>query len=549
MLSVYAPKNLQYFMDKFPEVKNLIASSDYISSCNFSMNFFPVVLNADHEVGMSMKVPISAYMCISQNTDLGVCFDQTISYDTYDDNIHLRSWSKFNSNMDQLSIYISDYLTSHHISPNRNFSIFMCRDRHTGFGYKLFRSIQLAYRLLSITWQIENPNQRNPSKHQEKIIKILKDIYSIVSHSWFKRWTFLGPLRYNNSHPVYFNQKEVVNLYQHKSDYIPVDIVLINFWAGYERNISLNSIDDRHDFMSEYITNINGNYQKDYLNNFAYCLKAEFINSYENLINNSNNDIYMQKLMQSIDHINNFANIVEWPNQIINQINEIIKNNKKFPNEYIWVLPMTSNQNSDNIMIISNKNKSRKTIDDILAKISQKHSFAIEYVSRIDEDYKNWIQINHNPSQGIYMPELSEYDCIIRFADGSYIYHKYSSAVQRSSDYSLYQDFIIIDSISNKIYRHWKALDSKDILSQTYTISVFAKLIKNLNHWISNKQLEASAYSKSMNQFSGKILWPIRKISEELLGSAIDIQITGSIYDYQIKLQKSNSKFIYIEKK
>ncbi len=138
MLSVYAPKNLQYFIDKFPEVKNLIASSDYISSCNFSMNFFPVVLNADHEVGMSMKVPISAYMCISPNTDLGVYFDQTISYDTYDDNIHLRPWSKFNSNMDQLSIYISDYLTSYHISTNRKFSIFMCRDRHTGFGYKLF---------------------------------------------------------------------------------------------------------------------------------------------------------------------------------------------------------------------------------------------------------------------------------------------------------------------------------------------------------------------------------------------------------------------------
>jgi hypothetical protein len=115
------------------------------------------------------------------------------------------------------------------------------------------------------------------------------------------------------------------------------------------------------------------------------------------------------------------------------------------------------------------------------------------------------------------MPELSEYDCIIRFADGSYIYQKYSSAVQRSSDGSLYPDYIILDSVSNKIYRQGRALDSKDIVSQTYTISLFAKLIDSLNNRVNNQDLEVSAYSKSMNQFSGKILSPLKKVTEDLL--------------------------------
>lgn len=109
------------------------------------------------------------------------------------------------------------------------------------------------------------------------------------------------------------------------------------------------------------------------------------------------------------------------------------------------------------------------------------------------------------------MPELSEYDCIIRFANGVFLYQKYSDFT------SLYPDYIILDSISNKIYRQGRALDSKDIVSQTYTISLFAKLIDNLNNRVNNQDLEVSAYSKSMNQFSGKILSPLKKVTEDLL--------------------------------
>ena len=50
MMNSYKEKDLTYFMSRFPAVANLILDSDYISSCNFSMNFFPVVLNADNEL-------------------------------------------------------------------------------------------------------------------------------------------------------------------------------------------------------------------------------------------------------------------------------------------------------------------------------------------------------------------------------------------------------------------------------------------------------------------------------------------------------------------
>lgn len=151
MLSSYTPKDLKYFMDNFPEVKNLIASGDYISGCNFSMNFFPVVLNADHEVGMSMKAPVSAYFIASKNQCSGIVLHKTINYDNFHDKALEYPRDRYNYNLDQLSIYITDYLTKHNVSTDWNLSIFMCRDRHTGFGYKLFWAVQLVWWLMNTT--------------------------------------------------------------------------------------------------------------------------------------------------------------------------------------------------------------------------------------------------------------------------------------------------------------------------------------------------------------------------------------------------------------
>ncbi len=542
MIWTYKSKDISYFMEKFPEVKNMILSSEYVSSCNFSMNFFPVVLNADNEIGMSMRVPLSAYFCVHKTATPWVSFDKSIFYDTYTDNINIYGWTKYGDKLDKLAEYVADYLKSYDIEPHLSINIFMPRDRNIWFWYKSFWSVMLSYWLLVETWQITDYENWNPA-HQEKIMKIVKDIYSLVSSQNFKRGTFLWPLRHKHAHPVYFNHEQMVNLYDHKAAELPVDIAILNFGSWYERNISLKSIDDFHKTMAAYIAKLDWTYKEDYLNKFAYCLKAEFINNYEMLISNTTSESYMQKFMTTIEHINNYARIVEWPNEMIDKINAIIKGHKQFESEHIWVLPMTSNQHSDNVMIIANKNKSRKTLANIIEKINDQYKCALEYISRIDSDYKNWIHVDHRHKKHISMPQHAQYDAVIRKLDGSSVYALYTHVM------SDYKDHLVIDSIANKIYMWGKSIDSTLLPSQTYTISFMKKLIDNINQWVPNSSLETSAYSKSMNQLSGKILSPLKKLTSDLLGSPIDIQVTGTLYTYDIKLQSSQDKIIFIEKK
>ena len=542
MMNSYKEKDLTYFMSRFPAVANLILDSDYISSCNFSMNFFPVVLNADNELWMSMRIPITSYLSVKSTLDGGVVFDTSIFYDAYADTIHERPISKSTQSINNLTAYILKYLQKHNVNPNVIIRIFMARDRDVGFWYKSFWVTMLAYRMLVVTGQISEHGKRD-TKQKDLILILVKKIYSLVEESMFKRGTFLWPLRFEHTHPVYFTNQEIVNLYQYTSDVLPVDIVVLNFGSWYEWNTSMQAIKEFHRSREKHIKAVWWQYQESYLNNFAYCLKAEFINAYEKLVTNQNGDMYIKRLMTTIDNINSFAKIVEWPNDMLEEINRLIKEHKWSNNEHIAVLPVTSNQYADNIMIIANKNKSRKTIATVIEKLNAKNACAIEYVSRIDKDYKTWIQIEHYPTRGIYLPGYEWYDCTVRSPDGKVVYKKYGDI------HTDYKDYLVVDSISNKIYKDGNSIDSAMLPSQVYTISILKTLLDKQNKRISNKVLPASAYSKSMNQFSGKILSPLKKLTTTLLWTPIQIHITWSLYDYEIKLTPSQDKFVFIEKK
>lgn len=541
-MNSYKEKDLGYFMSRFPAVANLILDSDYISSCNFSMNFFPVVLNADYELWMAMRIPITSYLCVKSTTHGGVQFDTSIFYDTYADAIHERPISKKTEGIDNLVAYITKYLQKHNVNPNVIIRIFMARDRDTGFGYKSFWVTMLAYRMLVVTGQVTE-HEAWDTKRKDPILVLVKKIYALVGDSMFKRWTFLWPLRFEHTHPVYFTNQEIVNLYDYNTDVLPVDIVVINFWSWYERNTSVQAIEEFHRSRAKHTEAVGWTYQENYLNNFAYCLKVEFINAYEKLVHNQTNDLYVQKLMSAIDNINSFAEIIEWPNKMIELIHQLIKENKWFENEYIGILPVTSNQYADNVMIIANKNRSRKTIDTIIEKLNTINSCAIEYVSWIDKDYKTWIQIEHYPTSGMYLPGYESYDCAVKTPDGKVVYKKYWDI------HTEYKDYLVVDSIANKIYKDGVSIDSDMLPSQVYTISILKILLDKPNQRISNKKLPISAYSKSMNQFSGKILSPLKKVTNELLWNPIQIYVTGTIYEFEIKIASSQDKFIFIEKK
>ncbi len=541
-ISSYTPKNLHYFMKHYSEIEQLMIRSTYISSCNFSYNFFPVLFNIDQEIGMSMRVPLSSYLCLAERPSWGIVFEKAYTYDSFHQQIRIDDLSVYSEHLDSLGIYMQKYLQEHGCHDSYDIAIFMSRQRNAWFGYKSFWFSLMAYWLLVNTNQISDWQERNP-EHKDKILNIVKEMYKIVSVTWFIRGTFLWPLWYKHAHPVYFNQKRIVNLYDHTQDALPVDIVIISFWTDYARNISLSSVDDFHAIMRNYVEKLQWKYDKEYLNQFAYCLKASFIEVYELLIANYTNVTYIQQLMQAIDRIVYFTSMIEGKNEMIDKINTFITQTKQFSDEYIGVIPMTSNQHADNMILIANKHKSRQSFDRVLSYISSLSQYSIEYVSWIDNDSIYGITINHRASRQCISKELQKYDCIVRDMQW------WIKMMMYSDLHDLYKDYIIIDSITNKITGTDLWLIAQLLPSQTYTISVFAVLVKQINQRIPNNALEISAYSKSMNQFSWKILSPWKKLIKVMRWEVFPLYITGSLHEWTILLQKNDLRILFVEKK
>ena len=65
---------------------------------------------------------------------------------------------------------------------------------------------------------------------------------------------------------------------------------------------------------------------------------------------------------------------------------------------------------------------------------------------------------------------------------------------------------------------------------------------------ISNRELSVSSYSKNRSEMQSKILGPLSKIVEELLGKRLPIVCTGSILDFRVELESSDIHIGVIKK-
>lgn len=106
---------------------------------------------------------------------------------------------------------------------------------------------------------------------------------------------------------------------------------------------------------------------------------------------------------------------------------------------------------------------------------------------------------------------------------------------------------LVLDCINEKIFVNGKKMTSDDLCSQSATIGILKKLIDNIGKEISNKQLPVSSYGKNKNEMTGKIILPLIKLVEKLIGKKLPLICKGSIYEFYIKLNHSDISIAMID--
>jgi hypothetical protein len=111
-----------------------------------------------------------------------------------------------------------------------------------------------------------------------------------------------------------------------------------------------------------------------------------------------------------------------------------------------------------------------------------------------------------------------------------------------------HKEWLLLDTIDNKIHLNGKKLTSADICSQTSTISILWKLLDNIGQDIRNKELEVSSYSKNKNEMLGKIVIPLLSLIEKETKEKLPLICKWSMFDFYMKLNVSDFKVFIIKK-
>lgn len=102
---------------------------------------------------------------------------------------------------------------------------------------------------------------------------------------------------------------------------------------------------------------------------------------------------------------------------------------------------------------------------------------------------------------------------------------------------------IVLDTINMKIYAFGQKVTSKELHSQFGTIEMLLTTLEHLGNDVSNKQLPISSYSKSKNDMVWKIILPLTRFVKEKLNKELPIECYWGMYEYYLRLKKSNVRF------
>ena len=95
---------------------------------------------------------------------------------------------------------------------------------------------------------------------------------------------------------------------------------------------------------------------------------------------------------------------------------------------------------------------------------------------------------------------------------------------------------IVLDLTKKKLFIAGKKITSSTLHSQVASVEILFMLLIRAGDIINNYELPISSYSKSKNQMTSKIVFPLKKIIKELTGKTLDLRCRWSLHTFTLQL-------------
>lgn len=180
--------------------------------------------------------------------------------------------------------------------------------------------------------------------------------------------------------------------------------------------------------------------------------------------------------------------------------------------------------------------------EEFISKVNQSIwlNMTLDYSSFYDWYKKEWVVIEQYKKQWLF----SMFCSWIKV--WSYFWNNLLKVNIEKEELFSIKNSLILSKFEKKVYLDWNPITSKDLKSQNFTIELFEVLFSNIWKEVSNDKLSSSSYSKSKNEFSWKIVIPLKKLLKDKLGKSIEIDCYWSLDDFKIKLNNSEVNIYFV---
>lgn len=274
-------------------------------------------------------------------------------------------------------------------------------------------------------------------------------------------------------------------------------------------------------------------------------INLEIQNSLILLIDDEYKNNALDKLIGAVNKVSKLFSIFCDHGKKFLKLIRFIENYCKADENEVGVFPFDIIQWWGCITLISPLESNRKRVEQMVLYYKTLHPdsyMSIIYESRKDGLEYEWVKIEQDLKSWIFSPCISWSAYKITHHDGSI------ELLTNNDISSSFNDEVVLDTISSKIYIQGQKITSKDLFSQSSTCDVLQILLQNPWISLSNAKFPPSSYSRNKWDMISKVIVPIKELIKNHLGKILDIECIGNGTSYTMKYTPSKVSFGIISK-
>jgi len=308
---------------------------------------------------------------------------------------------------------------------------------------------------------------------------------------------------------------------------------IINFWGFFSEFYNRET----YVTLQKEYTNLYEKYNIEDKNNYPFLEVINFL--YLNVLQaekkssmNPYDEAATKNLFDQINRLWLYQSAAEKYLNIYMDIERIFKKNITFEDEEIWIIPISSCKPGGTFKCFTKKIKSRETLQKMIEELRENGypTAHMQWASREDGLGKDHIHIEQYLDEWCVSTYAKDNDSLFENNLGKKTLGKHRELLKQP------EDNMIFDCIDGKIYINNELTTHKEILTQSGTVEIMKMVFEHMGKYVNNSKLPVSSYTKNKNEMVGKIIWPLQELVKKRFGEKLDLECTGSIVDFDLKL-------------